>query len=125
MALRRRTSADDHERKAAKEYDGDQRSGGKSERVVGQPIALYGIADLKLHHRHPGEAGREPSAGEVVVDRFLNLADDVVQTTARNDIRVKREHDQRQLTILRQQLAADDFVAHHALDQLVIFGAFG
>jgi hypothetical protein len=60
-----------------------------------------------------------------MVDCFLNLTDDVAQTTACDDIGVKCEDDQRQLAVLRQQLAADDLVAHHALDQLVILGACG
>ena len=37
--------------------------------------------------------------------------------------RIERQHDQRQLPVLGQQLAADDLVRHHAIDQLSVFGA--
>src|ERR1700688_65775 len=74
----------------------------KPNALLDQPIALHRIADLKLHHRHPGEARRQPCTGEVVVDCLLNLADDVAQATAGDDLRIKREHDQRQPAVLRQ-----------------------
>jgi hypothetical protein len=96
-----------HECQAAKEHDGDQTSGSEAECVVEQPIALHGIADLKLHHRYAREAGRELGAGQVIADCFLNLADDVAQATARDDIRIERKDDQRQLAVLRQQFTAN------------------
>ncbi len=78
-----------------------------------------------MHDRYPGETGREPGAGQIIVDCFLNVGYDVAQTAAHDDIWIKREDDQCQLAVLRQQLTADDLVVHHALDQPVIFCALG
>jgi len=43
----------------------------KAECVIDQPVALHRIADLKLHHRHSGEASREPGASKIIADCFL------------------------------------------------------
>ena len=40
-------------------------------------------------------------------------------------LRVERQHDQRQRAVFRQQLAADDLVGLHSLDELGVVGALG
>ena len=47
-----------------------------------------------------------------------------VSVVAADDLRIKRQHDQRQGAILRQKLAADDLVCHHTADQLVVLCPF-
>ncbi len=37
---------------------------------------------------------------------------------------IEREDDQGKLAIVRQKLATDDLVAHHATDQCIVSGAF-
>ena len=47
----------------------------------------------------------------------------LVELVAGDDRRIERQHDQRQRAVLGQQLAADDLVGFHGLDELVVVGA--
>ena len=125
MAMSGGAGRDDHERHAPEEHDGDQAAGGEADGVVDQPVALDRVADLELHDRHAGKLSGQPGIGQVLADGLADLADDVAQAVALDDARIERQHDQRQLAVHRQELAADDLVRHHAIDQLSVFGAFG
>src|SRR6185312_5275046 len=111
-------------RYAPEENDGDDAAGGKAHRVVDQAVTLDGVANLELHHRDAGQFADQIGAGEVVGDGLADLADDLAELVAFGDVRVEREHDQRQVAIQRQQLAADDLIGLHALDELLVFGPF-
>ena len=116
----RRRRGDDHEGDAAEEQDGDEAAAKKAERVVDDAVALDRVADFELHHRHAGQLGREAGAGEILVHRLADFADDIAQLVALDDGGVERQHDQGQLAVEREQLAAQDFVAHHLLDERIV-----
>ena len=119
----RRAGGHDHERDAPEESDGDQASGAKAEGIVDHPVALDRVADFELHHRHAGQLAGQPGIGQIPGDGLADFVNDVAQAVAGNDRRIKRQHGQRQLPVQRQELAADDLVRQHAIDQFLIVGA--
>ena len=119
----RRAGGDHHERDAPEEYDGDEASDGETERVINEPVALHGVAQLELDHRDAGQSRLQPRAGEVVVDDLADFADHGGQGVAADRRRLERENHQRQLAVGGQQLALDDLVRSDALDQLLVGGA--
>ena len=103
---------DDHERHAPEEQDRDQAAGDEADGVVDQPVALDRVADLELHHRHAGELGGQPGAGEILRHRLADFADDSrCRPLPLDDGGIERQDDQRERAVLRQELAADDLVA--------------
>jgi len=63
--------------------------------------------------------------GEIFRHDLSDIRDRPGEVVAGNDIRLQRQHDQRQRAVLAQQLAADDFVAFDRLDEFVVVGADG
>ena len=118
----RRRGGDDHERHAAEEQDGNQAAGDKSKRVIDQPIALDRVAGLELHHRDAGQLAVQAGARQMLVDGFADVADHAGKLIPGRR-RVEREHDQGELAVLRQQFAANDFVRHHPLNEVLVFRA--
>ena len=81
----RRRGRNHHEGHAPEEENRNHAAGEEADSVVDQPVALHGVADLELHHRHAGKLGVEPGSGEILFHRLADLADDVVQALALHD----------------------------------------
>ncbi len=116
----RRECRRDHERYLAEEDDGDDTAGEDAKNIVGEPIPLDRVADLKLHHRHAGELHVEPGVAEVLLHQVADVGNGLGQLVGSDHLRIEREHDQRQGAVFRQQLAADDLVVLYGLDELVV-----
>ena len=84
----------------------------KPMRVVDEPVALDGIADLELHDRHAGQLALRPvpARSSSMVLRMSSTT--VGELSLSTSVGIERQNDQRQLAVVREQLAADDLVAH-------------
>jgi hypothetical protein len=67
----------------------------------------------------------QPGGAEIVLHQLADVADGLGELVGGDHLRIERQHDQRQRAVFRQQLAADDLVGFHRLDELVVVGAFG
>src|ERR1700733_6330948 len=119
----RRERRHHHERYLAEENDGDDTAGQNAENVVGQTVALDRVADFELHHRNAGQFNVQAGVPEVLLHQLSDVADGFGELVARNHLRFKREHDQRQRAVFRQQFAANEFVRFHRFDELVVVGS--
>ncbi len=95
----------------------------KPSAFVEQTVALDGVADFKLHHRHAGQFAFQPGAGQMFVEGLADGVDDLIQPVALDHLRVQRQHHQCQLAVFRNQLAADDLVRHHLTHKRLVLGA--
>jgi hypothetical protein len=118
----RRPGRDDHEGHTPEEQDRDHAAGDEADCIIDEPVALDGIADLELHHRHAGQFRREASAFQILRHALTDIADHAVEFRALHDVRVERQNDEGQSAVVREQLAADEVIAHHVIDQLLILG---
>ena len=123
IAIKRRAGGDHHERHAPEEHDRDQAAGEEAEAVVdaagrARPRCAVRAGSPARRSARPSRPNpRDPR------DRLADLADDVPRACALDDLRIEREHHEREPPVVRQQFAADDLVRRHALDQLLIGGA--
>jgi len=75
---------------------------------------------LRLHARQfLGQA----AARQIVVHHLADFTDHLAEAVVAHHLRVERQHDQRQRAVIRQQLAANDLVGLHRLDELVVVRA--
>ena len=106
------------------EKDRDEAAGEEAHGVVNEPVVFDGLADFELHHGNAGKLRGQPRTGEIGVHRFVDVVDGGAQFIALGDLGRESENDQGELAVLRQKLAANDLIGHHAVNQLAVGGAF-
>ena len=106
------------------EKDRDEAAGEETHGVVNEPVVFDGLADFKLHHGNAGKLRCQPRTTEIGGHRFVDVVDGGAQFIALGDLWRESENDQGQLAVLRQKLAANDLIGHHAVNQFAVGGAF-
>jgi hypothetical protein len=114
----RRPGRHQHERHAPEEEDRDDAAGDEADEIVDDAVALDGIVDLELHHRHAGELRLQAGAGEILRHSLADLGDDAGRFRALGDVGLQRQHDQSEFAVRRDQLAVDEFVGADLLDEV-------
>ena len=116
----RRAGGDQHQRQAAEEEPRDRASEREADGVVKDAVALEGVADFELHDRHAGQLGREAGPLQVLVRGPADVVHDRLELAAVDGGGLERKDDDREPAVVREQLAADDLVALHLVDECMV-----
>ena len=113
---------DQRQRHPAEEEIGHAHAGHEPEAVVDEPVALHRILDLELHHRRAGELECQPRALKLLVDGILDAADYGPRRLLLHHGAIERDDDERELTVVGEELALDDIVRSKRRDHGIVAG---
>ena len=115
---------DQHQRQAAEEKSRDRASERETDGVVEDTVALEGVADFELHDRHARQLRREAGPLQVFLHRPADVVHNRLELAAVDDGGFERKDRDGEPAVVREQLAADDLVGLHLVDERMVGAPF-
>jgi hypothetical protein len=118
----RRQRRQQHQRHALEEDHGDGGAEQQAQAVVDDLVALHRVADLELHDRRTRQVRLEANGRQLLLQLLADAADDRLGSLFRYRLAVERDDGQRQLAVRGEELALDDVVVAHLLNDCIVLG---